>query len=474
MKTSKKYRRILFLIIISQLLLTAFVVQWLRSQYNEEKERLELDLTSLYIDAQDEMVDTLLFRSYINPVLSGSADSAAPEKHITGTVRMMEGSRREIKVMMDRSPESADLRDTIRFRKTNEDMLLRSVRLIISHSRDSLPAGEPSVRNMRITPDTTAFKVHFNERLEGAGLNFDLTWEKDQFSEKQLKRTLFVAPHNPFSLPGVSISDYNGYLAGKLWPQILFGIVLICLTALAFILSYRSLRYHLSLNELRNEFISNMTHELKTPVATISLALESLGKFNMKNEPQVMDEYLGLALSETRRLEDLVSRVLDQSMLEENIRSTEMVEADVNALITEVVAIMQPRLANGGKINIVSPEELRAICDPLLLKGVILNLVDNSLKYNDKTPEVTIKSAVDGAWVKIEVHDNGPGIPAEYQARIFEKFFRVPSGNVHNIKGYGLGLSYASLVMKLHKGVIAVENCRSGCTIVLKIPVQNA
>lgn len=473
MKTNTKYRRLILLMISSQVLLTVFVVQWLRSQYNEEKERLELDLTSLYIDAQDEMVDTILFRSFINPVLTRSADSAAAGKHITGRVRLG-GGREEIKVMMNRSPDSDNNeRDTLRFRKANEDMLLRSVKLIISHSRDSIPSDEPVSTNMRIIPDTTAFKVHFNERLENAGLNFNLIWTEDTLSG-HYKRTLSLAPHNPFSLPGVSISNYDGYLAGKLWPQILFGIVLIFLTALAFILSFRSLRDHMILNELRNEFISNMTHELKTPVATISLALESLGKFNMKNEPQVMDEYLGLALSETKRLEELVSRVLDQSMLEENIRSTVLVEAEMSALITEVAAIMQPRLPNGGRINIVSPGELRVKCDPLLLKGVIMNLVDNSLKYSDKIPEITIRAAIEGGWVKIEVRDNGPGIPEEYQVRIFEKFFRVPSGNIHNVKGYGLGLSYASLVMKLHKGSIAAENCESGCTIVLKIPAQDA
>lgn len=474
MKNTRKYSRILFLMIISQVLLTIFVVQWLRSQYNEEKERLQLDLITLYMDAQDEMVDTLLFRSYVSPVLTQTSDSLLPRGNLRGYMHL-DGRRKSISVSMKGSIDSiSPYRDTLRIRKADEEMLLRSVKLIISHSRDSMTPDEPVIRNLNISPDTTAFKVHFNERLEGAGLKFNLVWKEDSLPGKHLKRTLLLAPHNPFSLPAVSVSDYNGYLAGKLWPQLLFGIVLICLTALAFILSYRSLRDHVVLNELRNEFIGNMTHELKTPVSTIGLALESLGKFNMKNEPEIMDEYLRLALSETRRLEDLVTRVLDHSMLEENKRSVELVETDINTIISEVTAIMQPRLPEGGRINIAGHKgELPVKCDPLLLKGVIINLVDNSIKYCDKIPEITIVSSIEGDWVKIEVHDNGPGIPTEYQSRIFEKFFRIPSGNVHNVKGYGLGLSYASLVMKLHNGTIQAGSCDSGCTIILKIPVHD-
>lgn len=471
MKSTKKYKRILFLMIISQLLLTAFVVQWLRSQYNEEKERLQLDLVTLYMDAQDEMVDTLLFRSYVSPVLTQS-DSL--QSSITGFM-YPEDKKRSISVRINRQVDSVHLsHDTLRIRRTDEDMLLRSVKLIISHSKDSMHADRQVIRNLNITPDTTAFKVHFNERLDGAGLNFNLVWKEDSLSGRQMKRTLLLAPHSPFSLPPVSVGDYDRYLIGKLWPQILFGVVLICLTALAFFLSYRSLRDHVTLSMLRNEFISNMTHELKTPVATIGLALESLGKFNMKNEPEVMEEYLGLALSETKRLEHLVSRVLDHSMLEENMRSVELVESDLNALISEVAAIMHPRLAGGGKIKIIGHEGgIRVKCDPLLLKGVIINLVDNSIKYCDKTPEILIRSMVEGNSARIEVQDNGPGIPAEYKQKIFEKFFRVPSGNVHNVKGYGLGLSYASLVMKLHKGCIEAGSCESGCTMILKLPLHH-
>jgi two-component system phosphate regulon sensor histidine kinase PhoR len=243
-------------------------------------------------------------------------------------------------------------------------------------------------------------------------------------------------------------------------------------TALAFRLSYRSIREHIVLNDLRNEFISNMTHELKTPVATLSVALESLAKYNMKDEPAVMEDYLKLASLETKRLEDLINRILDHSMLEHNGQPLNPVLTDINRLVQEVAGIMRQRLEKDGKIEFLSSDgKLTAMADPLFLRGVLVNLVDNSIKYCDKAPVISILTRKEAGFAVIGVTDNGPGIPEEYQGKIFEKFFRLPTGNVHNVKGYGLGLSFASLVMKLHKGSITVKNNAVGCSFTLKVPV---
>jgi two-component system phosphate regulon sensor histidine kinase PhoR len=215
-----------------------------------------------------------------------------------------------------------------------------------------------------------------------------------------------------------------------------------------------------------------MTHELKTPVATISIALESLGRYNMRNEPEVMDEYLRLASSETERLTELINRVLDHSMLEENKQLLKPVLTDVNSLVSDVTRNMQQRFEKCGSIEFKpSPEKINVLCDPLFLSGVIINLIDNSIKYCDKDPVIRILAGSDSGSAIIEVTDNGPGIPAEYHNRIFEKFFRMPTGNVHNVKGYGLGLSFAYLVMKLHKGSISITNLEPGCSFKLKLPL---
>ena len=303
-------------------------------------------------------------------------------------------------------------------------------------------------------------------------MKLNISWEEKAVSHSESRNILYVNPANPFSLPGVSITKYNGYLAGKILPQILFGLILIFITGFAFVISYRRLRDNVILNNLRNEFISNMTHELKTPVATIAIALESLGRYNMRNEPEVMDEYLRLASSETKRLTELINRVLDHSMLEENNQLLKPVLTDVNSLVSDVTRNMQQRFEKCGSIEFKpSPEKINVLCDPLFLRGVIINLIDNSIKYCDKDPVIRILSDAESGSAIIEVSDNGPGIPEEYHNRIFEKFFRMPTGNVHNVKGYGLGLSFAALVMKLHKGSISITNLDPGCSFKLRLPL---
>ena len=485
MKERKKHRSIIVLMTASQLLLTLFVIYWLRSQYVTEKERLLHELLGLYIDTQDEIVDTLLFKSYVNPVLTGKdrfinitdsvvTDSGFSSKRKeTEDVMRWKGIKGSITVRMENHGDSSSLPDTLKIRKINDEMLLRSVRLIVSHSRDSMNRKGHQEKNFMMKADTSVFKKHFHNRLDESGLKFNISWETAEHSKDtgHIKRVLYLDPGSPFSLPAISVSAYGSYLTGKILPQIIFGFALIVITALAFLISYRSIRNQIILNNMRNEFINNITHELKTPVSTISVALESLAKYNIRNDPEVMDEYLKIAVSENKRLEELINRVLDHSLLEVNKHPLNLISTDLNMLITEVVSVMKQRIEKSGKIEFSSSEQkINVLCDPLYLKGVISNLIDNSIKYCNREPFIRILTGKTEGFAVLEVTDNGPGIPAEYREKIFEKFFRLPSGDVHNVKGYGLGLSFASLVMKLHNGSIEVKNCDDGCTFVLKIP----
>lgn len=486
MKESKKHRSIIVLMIASQLLLTMFVVYWLRSQYITEKERLLHELLGLYIDTQDEIVDTLLFKSYVNPVLTGKdGNISITDSMVTGSgfsarsketedIVRWKGLKGSITVRMENHSDTSGQPDTLKIRKINDEILLRSVRLIVSHSRDSMNKNGPVVRNFMMKPDTSVFKKHFHNRLDESGLKFNITWETSDHSKDtaHFKRVLYLDPASPFSMPAISVTGYGTYLTGKILPQIIFGFALMVITALAFLISYRSIRNHIILNNMRNEFINNITHELKTPVTTISIALESLAKYNIRNEPEVMDEYLKIAVSENKRLEELINRVLDHSLLEVNKHPLKLISTDLNLLIPEVVVVMNQRIEEAGKIEFkASEKEINVLCDPLYLKAVLSNLIDNSIKYCNMEPFIRIITGKADGFAVIEVTDNGPGIPAEYREKIFEKFFRLPSGDVHNVKGYGLGLSFVSLVMKLHNGSVEVKNCDDGCTFVLKIPV---
>jgi signal transduction histidine kinase len=497
MKNRGKNRRILILMIASQLLLTGFVIQWLNSQFRAERESLVKDLTTFYVESHEAVLDSMLFKSYVNPVLSesriivmdhlvtgkdttniGSVPSLNPPGQ-NGRIRM-KGKSNESIITVNLSGKCDTIKgsqDTIKIKGMSNDMLLRSVRLIVARSEDTLNMKHSEAGNfsLKMNIDTAVFKKYFLGKLQNTGMTFNIGWKINGTIPSHVigKKVLYINPLMGTSLPEAEVAGYKGYLFGRILPQIIFGIVLILITALAFMLSYRSIRNQIILNSLRNEFVSNITHELKTPVATLKVALESLGKYNLRNEPAVMDEYMRLASAETKRLEELINKVLDQSVLDEQNFSMQLVATDINNIISEITVSMNQRIDKKGSIEFRYEEEkLFLKCDPLYLRGVLINLVDNSIKYCDKEPVILIKTRINEGYAFIEISDNGPGIPEEYQNKIFEKFFRVPADNIHNVKGYGLGLSFASLVMQKHSGSINVKNLDPGCSFTLKIPLR--
>jgi signal transduction histidine kinase len=490
MKRIPRHKRILALMLVSQVLLLALVVQWIRSQYREQRENLANELTSIYIDTRDRVVDTMLFRNYVRPVVSHQ--EVIINYQINDTVRSHRNlamiRRDEGKAGGDEGPnvgyvvtaemipgKDSLIKDTLRIRRMSDAMILRSVRMIVTHTQDTLGREPAKKFHSAISPDTTVFVTCFQDSLKNSGMKFKVKWfnNADSVIAAGHLQTLTIGPGSPFGLPEASVTKYNGYLFRRISPQIIFSLVLLVLTGLAFRLSYRSIREHVILGAMRNEFISNMTHELKTPVATLSVALESLGKYGLKNDPAASDEFIRLASLETRRLEALINRVLSQSVLEQKGTILETGRVDLNSLIREVADTMKPRLGQGGTIEFLPGEDpLEVDGDSLFLKEVIVNLVDNSIKYCDKTPVITIRSGKSGGNAFFSVDDNGPGIPPEYRKKVFDKFFRLPSSNVHNVKGFGLGLSFSKLVVDLHNGEITVRDLSPGCSFTVKIPAD--
>jgi len=215
---------------------------------------------------------------------------------------------------------------------------------------------------------------------------------------------------------------------------------------------------------MKDDFISNMSHELKTPIATVKVALEALNNFNIIEDPKRGREYLGMATAEMDRLELLATRVLNTSLLESGKIYLQQESYDLNKLAEEVLQSMQLRFRQfGAKVSLeTTGRNFMIPMDKLHMQGVLINLLDNSLKYGDKPVNIDMLLTENNGAVRLELKDNGPGIPEEYRERVFEKFFRVPTGNRHNIKGHGLGLSYAAQVMRQHNGNIQVNNIAAG------------
>ncbi|HMH20601.1 MAG TPA: HAMP domain-containing sensor histidine kinase [Puia sp.] len=275
--------------------------------------------------------------------------------------------------------------------------------------------------------------------------------------------------------------DNSGwYVARRIGPQALFSLVLVGFTLLSFLSLYRNWQQQRRLTLLKNDFISNITHELKTPIATLSVAVEALKNFNALHDPARTQEYLDISSNELQRLSLLVDKVLKLSLFEREEIELKKDHFDLKVLVEEVMASMrlqfekyQARLT----LEVQDGEEdadfyLKA--DKLHITSVIFNLLDNALKYSRQDPAIQIRLASGRGQLLLSVTDNGLGIPAAYMNRIFEKFFRVPTGDRHNVKGYGLGLSYVSYVLQRQGGEISVESQEgAGSRFTVKIPREH-
>lgn len=214
------------------------------------------------------------------------------------------------------------------------------------------------------------------------------------------------------------------------------------------------------LSIIKNDFINNMTHELKTPISTISLASQMLHDNSITNTPKTIEHISNVILQESKRLSFQVEKVLQMAVFNEGRLKLKFKEFHFNQLVSNVVMNFELRVKNkGGKLDAELLAEKDLIKgDEIHITNVIFNLLDNAVKYSKSEPEISIKTENKNGFLLVSVKDNGIGIAKEHHDQIFERFFRVPTGNVHDVKGFGLGLSYVKKIIDSHQGKIKVES----------------
>jgi two-component system phosphate regulon sensor histidine kinase PhoR len=265
---------------------------------------------------------------------------------------------------------------------------------------------------------------------------------------------------NPLQKYSASFFHVRRALLAEITPQILFSLFIVIMISGAFILMYRNIKAQQRLMEQKNDFISNVTHELKTPVATVSVALEALKNFRAMDDPKVAEEYLDMAQRELNRLTLMTEKILNASVFESKGIEFSPEKVDINELLNDVLesnkVIFEKRDAEVTVTRTGMNFETYGSGEHL--RSVIYNLIDNALKYSPGKPVIHVYIKESDREINLMVKDQGIGIPAEYQKKVFEKFFRVPTGDVHNIKGYGLGLSHVASIIESHKGTLDVTS----------------
>jgi two-component system phosphate regulon sensor histidine kinase PhoR len=274
----------------------------------------------------------------------------------------------------------------------------------------------------------------------------------------------------------VDLGNMTPFALKKIRSQILVSLLLVGLTAFSFTLLLRTLVQQRKLTQIKNDFISNITHELKTPIATVSVAIEALRNFDALHDPEKTKEYLAISSNELQRLSFLVDKVLKLSMFEKHQVELKEEIIDLSMLVNEVVNSMKLQFEKyKAKVNVqMQGSRFEIAADRLHMTSVLFNLLDNALKYSRENSSIHIELKEEQAHLILRVTDNGIGIPAEYHKKIFDKFFRVPAGDTHNVKGYGLGLSYVAYVIQRHYGAIDVESQPGiGSRFIIKLPVAS-
>jgi two-component system phosphate regulon sensor histidine kinase PhoR len=241
-------------------------------------------------------------------------------------------------------------------------------------------------------------------------------------------------------------------------PSVIFSLMLLVTFIFTLYIVFRQKK----LSEMKTDFINNMTHELKTPVSTISLAAQMLKDSDITKSPDVFKHISGVINDETKRLGFLVEKVLQMSLFERQRATLKLKEVDANDLLAGIANTFALKVKKyEGTIDIdLRAENSEIYVDEMHLTNVLFNLMDNALKY--RRPEVPLKLMArtwnDNGKLLISVEDNGIGIKKEYLKKVFDRFFRVPTGNVHDVKGFGLGLAYVRKMVEDHNGSIRAEN----------------
>jgi two-component system, OmpR family, phosphate regulon sensor histidine kinase PhoR len=303
-------------------------------------------------------------------------------------------------------------------------------------------------------------KIQSVEREEFSAAVFDSSTKKNIYStdaennEYQASKSLWLFPEYSLgiSLKGASIENIVRERTKKNFLMIT-GMGFLMLFAAWF--GFKNIKREVDLAQTKSDFVSNVSHELRTPLALISMFTETLAMGRVKNEEK-RNEYYGIIQHEIDRLSRIVNKILSFSKIEAGKWKYNFAQTEINSLVKKIFDTYKFHLQNKGFDFVIEdcPELIMANIDPEAISESVINLIDNAIKYSDGNKKVIVRYGIENKKVFIEVEDLGIGISSIDQKKIFEKFFRVASGNVHEIKGTGLGLTLVKHIMEAHQGEI--------------------
>lgn len=327
------------------------------------------------------------------------------------------------------------------------------------------------VSNLRVPLDADVLEHYLKEEFKKQNLNtpfefgiydcesenivygsyIDADFETSSISSKPLPKT-----DKYINYFGVRFPSKTSYLASRLDIWLISSLITLVVTVFFGYAMFVILRQK-RLSEVQRDFVNNMTHEFQTPISTIRIATDVLSQPKIMEQPERLKKYVQIIRQENNRLKTQVETVLNTARLERGKMQLDIQLQELHSLINEVTEGVQAELEDCLKVELNAAKS-SIYADRTQLVSLIRNLLENAIKYSPKPPSITIRTENVDDTLVFSVADKGIGIPKESITKIFNKFYRVPTGNLHNVKGFGLGLSYVNQIIKAHKWQINVES----------------
>lgn len=440
-----------FLMLFSLLLLGVLEYLWLHNAYTNAYRDMEDKLTHVMFSNMRDVEDSLIFSKLttVTPSETGNGSRirqffVSDECADSVMSGMLSGNRAFAdpgSLKMHHPARSMLLRELVTDSTSTDSPAVTVAALVMNHIRSADSTGEQ------------------------AGYSL-ISWQgSDTVIREAMSRPQFdVLANRKMALINPS---YKADILNGLWPHLSFALFLWLMVAAAFYYIWINLRKQIQLNALRDEFISNITHELKTPITTVGVALESLHMSGDLDHSQ-SHKYLDIGRSELARLSMLVDRILHSRSPQVNYE-----KLDLKKVLEDVMHRMKVQFDNRhAEVDLaVDGDGFLVNGDRAHMSGVFYNLFDNALKYSKGEPVIRVNLSRKNDEVKLDFKDQGIGIAREYQDKVFEKLFRVPQQNRHDVKGHGLGLSYVADVIRQHRGHIGlVSEPGQGSTFTMTLP----
>lgn len=428
MKIDNKHR-FLIIAVISVVMITAYEGYWLSGLYKSQRKSLEVQISSLISKSElaaysfqlkrEQQTDSIAFLSpdNLSKIVSIKRDSSSGNKIRSIRVYRRDDFNKQVASSVT-SPEFYEMMDSILFQNFKEVGIEEIFRPLDTQEFVSNVNPDSVVRNGYIIVKSTFGKTPYS---------FDT-------------------------------GLMTGYILLNMSGIIITSLMVVAIVIFSFWFFISTLKKQMELDEMKSSFTSNITHELKTPIAVAYAANDALLNYGLADNPVKREEYLLDTKEQLEKLSALVERILSMSMKERGNFRLEVSETNIRDMFEKIVQETRLRTAKSCDIQIEADENLTAVFDAKLMSSVVSTLVDNAVKYSGEPVRILLKAIRKSDKLFLSVSDNGIGIAQEHQRHVFEKFYRVPHGDVHDVKGYGIGLYFAKTIVERHGGRISLTS----------------